>query len=103
MKFKSPQTHSEYEVVFNADDKFYIAYRKLLETNQYRVRIQCLTEEKIPRLKKVLSNLMYKEKWHDVKNGDHLSVIVKDEKDLVNALTDAAKAILITLTHYNEL
>lgn len=103
MKFKSPQTHSEYEVVFNADDKFYIAYRKLLEINKYRVRIQCLTEEKIPHLKKVLSNLTYKEKWHDVKNGDHLSVIVKDEKDLVNALTDAAKAILITFNHYNEL
>ena len=78
MKFISPQTQSEYEVVFNADDKFYIAYRKLLETNQYRVRIQCLTEEKIPRLEKVLSNLKYKEKWHEVKGGDHLSVTVKE-------------------------
>lgn len=56
----------------------YDLYERLQE--ELRKNEPDLNEEKIPRLE-----------------------IVKDEKDLVNALTDAAKAILITLNHYNEL
>lgn len=82
--FVSPQTGSEYAVVNTAG--MFVSYRPVTE-NVYRVRIQG-KEEHLAGIRHLLSK-----NWGEIKNGDHLSIVVEGAERLANAVGDAVRAV----------
>lgn len=85
-KFQSPQTGSLYNTVF--DPSIFVAYRPIGH-DQYRVRIQSNDETALEALREHL-----KLNWSYVKSGDHISIVVDNFENMINAVNDATQAIL---------
>jgi len=90
--FTSPQTGSEYRVVAEYGD-FLICYRPIDGGKRFRVRIQGPEPLSLCGVKKRLHNF---DIWSNVKDGDHISVVVpNDGQSLANAVADAVRAVML--------
>lgn len=85
--FKSPQTGSIYTIA-NSGEELFVSYRPL-GGGTYRVRVQGNPET----LDAVKAHLQRPGVWSDLKDGDHISVVVT-EPDLADAVADAVRAII---------
>lgn len=88
---------SKYRIIAYFQGNLCIAMRKKNE-HDYVVRIQ----GSLPKLHEVAGYLVFAERWGEVKDADHLSVVVQTKDSLVNALTDAFRACILAATMKNE-
>jgi hypothetical protein len=84
--FKSPQTSSVYAVVFEVPSVL-VCVRDLGEDG-FRVRIQGS-----PEILEAVSERLFVS-WGEIKDGDHLSVVVPTDEKAAHAIADAVQAVL---------